>query len=183
MGVHGDLMNNAKRKAVVASLSGFERKVYDAMPAHAVRAGDLVGILSNRGQRTGASQVLGALNLMLSKKLVYEIRQGEFQKIQDKPERAIDAGSGEDDVLPSVDDTVTDAKPAPITAATPPAVDASNPLERFAVLSNKLRELAKLSLDVADQIDAAALDSVEYLEKVKADNFKVRQLKELLSSF
>ena len=141
--------------------TGVAKKVYGAVPINeAWPSKQIVMELSRQGQVRDFSIIEGCLNTLKEVGLVKEVAPGHFQRV--KPKLTVEK----------------EAEPMATTPSKPPA----EPVDRLAAIGTKLRDLSKMFLELADDIDEATLAFEEKASSNDEELAKLRQLKGLLKS-
>lgn len=169
----GEVMNNARMRAIENGLNGLAKKVYAIIPVdQPVSVSDIIRLCAEKGSKIDHRVGQGCIATLIDKGLVRGAERDTFQRVPPKP---VIVRPGKDE--PS--DPADAATPAP--ADDQAAKDAS-PLERLAALEGKVRTVSTELTALAHELGNVAVDVEEFVERVKTDNAKVAQLKELLKS-
>ncbi|QRF55754.1 hypothetical protein [Variovorax paradoxus] len=157
-------MNEAKIARIASSLNSIARKVLDAVPAHAIwNKAQIHAELRRVGVSCDRSLVDGCLDNLRGQGLIKEPTRGEFTRVTAK--------------------TTTHQPEEPMpTPQTPPFRPSASPAPAKKDPLSRLADAAKLLRQVADEIDAAALDAEETVQAAAKDTEKFRQLKALLGN-
>lgn len=163
----GEAMNAARMKSIEDGLNGMEKKVYAVIPSDAppISLPQIIGEMKEHiGSRPDMSVVKSCIAHLLDKRLVKSVND-KYLRIQ-KPLVVVSDSSHSD--------------PAEIQ---PPAEKKpSNPIDRMAEIECKLKAIAAEVVALAKSVGDVAVDAEMFIEKIKDDNAKVAQLKELLKS-
>ena len=146
--------------------TGVAKKVYGAVPINeAWPSKSIVTELTRQGQVRDFSIVEGCLNTLKDVGLIRETAPGYFQRVKPKP-------------------TVEkEAEPMTTKPLNPPTKsEPTEPVDRLAAIGTKLRDLSKMFLELADDIDEATLAFEEKASGNDEELAKLRQLKGLLKS-
>ena len=146
--------------------TGVAKKVYGAVPINEAWPSKQIAMeLSRQGQVRDFSIIEGCLNTLKEVGLVKEVAPGHFQRVKPK---------------------LTVEKEAEPMATTPSKTSAESkstePVDRLAAIGTKLRDLSKMFLELADDIDEATLAFEEKASGNDEELAKLRQLKGLLKS-
>lgn len=146
--------------------TGITKKVYGAVPINeAWPSKSIVAELARQGQVRDFSIIEGCLNTLKEVGLIREVAPGHFQRVKPKP---------------------TIEKEAELMATTPSKTSAESkstePVDRLAAIGTKLRGLSQMFLELADDIDEAALAFEEKTSGNDEELAKLRQLKNVLKS-
>ena len=146
--------------------TGVAKKVYGAVPINeAWPSKSIVAELTRQGQVRDFSIVEGCLNTLKEVGLIKETAPGHFQRVKPKP--------------------TVEKEAEPMTTTPPKAYDKGEPTEpvdRLAAIGTNLRGLSQMFLELADDIDEAALAFEEKASGNDEELAKLRQLKGLLKS-
>ena len=146
--------------------TGVAKKVYGAVPINeAWPSKSIVVELARQGQVRDFSIVEGCLNTLKEVGLIKEPSPGHFQRVKPKAEPM--STKPLDPVLPSN----SSVKGEP-----------TEPVDRLAAIGTKLRGLSQMFLELADDIDEAALAFEEKTSGNDEELAKLRQLKNVLKS-
>lgn len=160
-------MNNVRLKAMESGLNGAFRKVYDVIPISGVIGiPDIFRTLRERGQGIEHSMVKAGIGELLEKGLIRSVSD-KYQRIapkpvvvRDTPERSIDPPNHKE-----------------------PEVERScDPIGRMSVIEAQIKGVAESLQKIAKDVADTAIDAEMFVERIKNDNAKVSQLKELLKS-
>lgn len=146
--------------------TGVAKKVYGAVPINeAWPSRQIVMELSRQGQVRDFSIIEGCLNTLKEVGLIREVAPGHFQRVKPKP-------------------TVEkEAEPMSTKPLNPPTKsEPAEPVDRLAAIGTKLRGLSQTFLELADDIDEAALAFEEKTSGNDEELAKLRQLKNVLKS-
>lgn len=161
-----DVMNNARMKALENGLNGLAKKVYAVIPIQtAIAMHEIIRLLSAHG-RPEYRVVQGCIGALIEKGLVYGVGEDRFQRVAPKVAQAPHAPDVSEDEGPRV--------AAPSSEV--------NPLERLAAIEGRFRVLIADLTALTGELGTAAIEVEGYIQRVKNDNAKVAQLKELLKS-
>ena len=146
--------------------TGVAKKVYGAVPINeAWPSKSIVAELTRQGQVRDFSVIGGCLNTLKEVGLIKEVAPGHFQRVKPKP---------------------TTEKEAELMAVTPPKSPAkaepTEPMDRLVAIGTKLRGLSQMFVELAEDIDEAALAFEEKASGNDEELAKLRQLKGLLKS-
>lgn len=152
--------------------TGVAKKVYSAVPINeAWPSKQIVMELSRQGQVRDFSIIEGCLNSLKEIGLVRETSPGHFQRVKPKPtiEKETDAMA---------------TKPLnPVIPSTSPVKgEPTEPMDRLVAIGTKLRGLSQTFIELAEDIDEAALAFEEKASCNDEELAKLRQLKGLLKS-
>lgn len=182
------MMNEAKFNAIYRGLTETAKKVYEAVPMREIwTVSQVISELSRLGyNRQDHRIVLGCLTSLRETGLVKEPKQGHFVRAEVRLKQAVTAQPEHNELPPQPSqpaETEIPKKEAemPQVKAKTPAPN-TTPLERIGGLSAQVLDVVKQLHQLAADIDAAAIEMEEQLEKVKEDNAKLIQLKSLLKS-
>ena len=159
-------MTATKIRILENQQTGVAKKVYGAVPINeAWPSKAIVAELTRQGQVRDFSIIEGCLNTLKEVGLIREVAPGHFQRV--KPKSTVE-------------------KEAEPMAATPPKTPAESkptePVDRLAAIGTKLRGLSQMFLELADDIDEAALAFEEKTSGNDEELAKLRQLKNVLKS-
>ena len=146
--------------------TGVAKKVYGAVPINeAWPSKSIVAELTRQGQVRDFSIIEGCLNTLKEVGLIKEMAPGHFQRVKPKP-------------------TVEkEAEPMSTKPLNPPTKsEPTEPVDRLAAIGTKLRGLSQMFLELADDIDEAALAFEEKTSGNDEELAKLRQLKNVLKS-
>lgn len=167
----GDVMNNVRLKSMEAGLNGAFRKVYEVIPISGVIGlPDIMRTLRERGQSIDHSIAKAGIGELLEKGLIRSVSD-KYQRIAPKPVVVKDAPER------SVDHP-TDTKELTVPEPERPC----NPIERMSLIEAQLKEVVETVQKIAKDVADTAIDAEMFVERIKDDNSKVQQLKELLKS-
>lgn len=157
-------MNEAKIARLESGLNGIARKVLNAVPVQAIwdRA-QIHAELRRLGVGCDRSHVDGCLDNLRGRGLVQEATRGHFTRVIAKP------------VINYTEEPMSTNQTPPNRLAVLPSAEKKDPLSRLA-------DVAKLLRQAADEIDAAALDAAEMVQKAEQGTAKFRRLQALLQS-
>lgn len=159
-------MSAAKIRILENQQTGIAKKVYGAVPINeAWPSKQIVVELARQGQVRDFSIIEGCLNSLKETGLIKEIAPGHFQRIKPKP-------TVEKEAEPMTTKTPT----------TPTKSESTEPVDRLAAIGTKLRGLSQMFLELADDIDEAALAFEEKASGNDEELAKLRQLKNVLKS-
>lgn len=163
----GDVMNNVRLKSMEEGLNGAARKVYDMIPITGVISiPDIIRSARERGQTIEHSIVKGVIANLLDKGLIRSVSD-KYQRIAPKP-------------VVVRDNTEKPMNP-PATQEREPERPC-DPIGRMALIEAQLKEVAQTLQKIAKDVADTALDVEAFVERIRTDNAKVSQLKELLKS-
>ena len=146
--------------------TGVAKKVYGAVPINeAWPSKAIVAELTRQGQVRDFSIIEGCLNTLKEVGLIKETAPGHFQRVKPKP--------------------IVEKEAEPMTT-TPSKTSAegepTEPVDRLAAIGTKLCGLSQMFLELADDIDEAALAFEEKTSGNDEELAKLRQLKNVLKS-
>ena len=146
--------------------TGVAKKVYSAVPINeAWPSKQIVMELSRQGQVRDFSIIEGCLNTLKEVGLIREVAPGHFQRVKPKPIAE------------------KEAEPMSTKPLNPPTKsEPTEPVDRLAAIGTKLRGLSQMFLELADDIDEAALAFEEKTSGNDEELAKLRQLKNVLKS-
>lgn len=146
--------------------TGVAKKVYGAVPINeAWPSKSIVTELTRQGQVRDFSIIEGCLNTLKEVGLIREVAPGHFQRVKPKPIAE------------------KEAKPMSTKPLNPPTKsEPTEPVDRLAAIGTKLRGLSQMFLELADDIDEAALAFEEKSSGNDEELAKLRQLKNVLKS-
>ena len=146
--------------------TGVAKKVYGAVPINeAWPSKSIVAELTRQGQVRDFSIIEGCLNTLKEVGLIKETAPGHFQRVKPKPIAEKEA----EPMTTTPSKTSTENKP-------------TEPVDRLAAIGTKLRGLSQMFLELADDIDEAALAFEEKTSGNDEELAKLRQLKNVLKS-
>ena len=146
--------------------TGVAKKVYGAVPINeAWPSKQIVMELSRQGQVRDFSTIEGCLNTLKEVGLIKETAPGHFQRVKPKP---------------TVEKEAESMTTKPLT--TPTKSEPTESVDRLAAIGTKLRGLSQMFLELADDIDEAALAFEEKTSGNDEELAKLRQLKNVLKS-
>lgn len=146
--------------------TGIAKKVYGAVPINeAWPSKAIVMELTRQGQVRDFSIIEGCLNTLKEVGLIKEVAPGHFQRVKPKSTVEKEAESM----------TTTPQKPSA-------KIESTEPVDRLAAIGTKLRGLSQMFLELADDIDEAALAFEEKTSGNDEELAKLRQLKNVLKS-
>lgn len=152
--------------------TGVAKKVYGAVPINeAWPSKAIVMELTRQGQVRDFSIIEGCLNTLKEVGLIKETSPGHFQRVKPKP-------TAEKEAEPM--------STKPLNPVIPPNSsikgEPTEPVDRLAAIGTKLRGLSQMFLELADDIDEAALAFEEKSSGNDEELAKLRQLKNVLKS-
>ena len=152
--------------------TGVAKKVYGAVPINeAWPSKSIVAELTRQGQVRDFSIVEGCLNTLKEVGLIKETAPGHFQRVKPKP---------------TVEKEAEPMTTKPLNPVIPPNSsikgEPTEPVDRLAAIGTKLRGLSQMFIDLADDIDEAALAFEEKASGNYEELAKLRQLKNVLKS-
>lgn len=160
-------MNNVRLKSMEAGLNGAFRKVYEVIPISGVIGlPDIMRTLRERGQSIDHGIVKAGIGELLEKGLIRSVSD-KYQRIAPKPVVVRDAP--EKSVEPTVATEQEPERPC-------------NPIERMSLIEAQIKGVAETLQKIAKDVADTAIDAELFVERIKNDNSKVQQLKELLKS-
>lgn len=152
--------------------TGVAKKVYGAVPINeAWPSRQIVMELSRQGQVRDFSIIEGCLNTLKEVGLIREVAPGHFQRVKPKP-------IAEKEAEPMSTKPLNPVIPPNSSTKSEPA----EPVDRLAAIGTKLRGLSQTFLELADDIDEAALAFEEKTSGNDEELAKLRQLKNVLKS-
>lgn len=159
-------MTATRIRILESQQTGVAKKVYGAVPINeAWPSRQIVMELSRQGQVRDFSIIEGCLNTLKEVGLIREVAPGHFQRVKPKPA------------------TEKEAEPMTTKPLNPPTKsESTEPVDRLAAIGTKLRDLAKMFFELADDIDEATLAFEEKASGNDEELAKLRQLKGLLKS-
>lgn len=159
-------MNEAKIARLESGLNGIARKVLEAVPVLSPWTKDQIhGELRRQGTGCDRSHVDGCLDNLRGRGLIKEPARGQFIRITGKTTSP----------QPEEDMATTGIRVLQPQAVEQQAADKKDSLSRLAECAKSLRQMA-------DQVDAIALDVEERVQTIERDTEKLRQLQALLKS-
>lgn len=200
-----DDMNAARMKSAIEGLTSIAAKVYGSMPDdRVVNAKEMTTLLyRNTGARADVAVVEGCLNSMASQHLVADQGHGAYRKtvipavptlvrsVESVPKFAasiVATVAAREPEVPKIQleiKTPQLAKEAPAvtpTRATP--IDQLSPLEQLAAIERRLKDMILYTSaemrEIAEQVACAGLSVQDYVDSIRKDGDKVKQLKALL---
>ncbi len=152
--------------------TGVAKKVYGAVPINEVwPSKSIVAELTRQGQVRDFSIIEGCLNTLKEVGLIKEMAPGHFQRVKPKP---------------TVEKEAEPMTAKPLNPVIPPNSsikgEPTEPVDRLAAIGTKLRGLSQMFLELADDIDEAALAFEEKTSGNDEELAKLRQLKNVLKS-
>ena len=146
--------------------TGVAKKVYGAVPINeAWPSKSIVAELTRQGQVRDFSIIEGCLNTLKEVGLIREVSPGCFQRVKPKTEPM---------------------STKPLNPVIPPNSsvkrEPTEPVDRLAAIGTKLRGLSQMFIELADDIDEAALAFEEKTSGNDEELAKLRQLKNVLKS-
>lgn len=152
--------------------TGVAKKVYGAVPINeAWPSKAIVMELTRQGQVRDFSIIEGCLNTLKEVGLIKEMSPGHFQRVKPKP-------TAEKEAEPMSTKSLNPVIPSNSSIKGEP----TEPVDRLAAIGTKLRGLSQMFLELADDIDEAALAFEEKTSGNDEELAKLRQLKGLLKS-
>lgn len=133
-------MTAARIRLLESQQSGVAKKVYDAVPVNEIwPVKQIVYELQRQGVARDISIVQGCLKSLKDSGLIKEANPGYFQRVK-----------------PRAESEPTEKEP---TMATTPAPSAKSidPVDKLAAIGTKLRGLSQMFIELANDIDEAAL--------------------------
>ncbi len=159
-------MTATRIRILESQQTGVAKKVYGAVPINeAWPSRQIVMELSRQGQVRDFSIIEGCLNTLKEVGLIREVAPGHFQRVKPKP---------------TVEKEAEPMTTKPLT--TPTKSEPAEPVDRLAAIGTKLRGLSQTFLELADDIDEAALAFEEKTSGNDEELAKLRQLKNVLKS-
>lgn len=155
----------ARIRLLESQQSGVAKKVYDAVPLNEIWSIKQIALeLQRQGVARDISIVQGCLKSLKDTGLIKEANPGCFQRVKPRAESE-------------------PAKKDPIMATTPaPPSQPADPVDKLAAIGTKLRGLSQMFIELAEDIDEAALALDEKASGNDEELAKLRQLKGLLKS-
>lgn len=178
-----ELMNNAKMTAIERNMTGIMRKVLDAVPiAEPWTIPQICSEIQRAGGTSDRRAISGCLNTLVEYGLIREPVAGSFERKPHKP--ATPPATTESAAAKGADVMTMPQKSGEATSVPP-----LSPLDRLAAAGHDLRELSrsisrqsKNVEQLAEEIDAVAIEVTEKISRIESDTAKMRQLQELLKS-
>lgn len=182
-------IKESRIEQALASCTAAARKVFDAVPVEEAWAVATIATETRRAHGTSPTLdvVQGCLAQLVEHGLVRESPRGMFRRVPMKVTVRVPRGATAEDP-PSA--TVEQELAAPAAAA--------DPIERFAAVAARMRDVAASLTDLARLCDDAAIEAQQQIElaraelaklgelgdveQVRADLAKLRQLQGLLQS-
>lgn len=162
-------MNNVRLKSMEEGLNGAFRKVYDAIPISGlVGISDIIRIVRSNGQNIEHGTVKAGLGELLDKGLIRSVSD-KYQRIPPKPVVVRDSGETQAHLPAPEDKEHRVERPC-------------NPIERMSLIEAQIKDISDMLQKVAKDVADTAIDAEMFVERIKTDNAKVSQLKELLKS-
>jgi hypothetical protein len=159
-------MTAARIRILENQQSGVAKKVYSAVPINEIWPIKQIAFeLQRQGIVRDLSIVEGCLNSLKDTGLIKEASPGCFQRVKPRAEPK-------------------PAKKESAMATTPaaPSSQPVDPVDKLAAIATKMRGLSQMFLELADDIDEAALALDEKASGNDEELAKLRQLKGLLKS-
>lgn len=152
--------------------TGIAKKVYGAVPINEAWPSKAIVVeLTRQEQVRDFSIIEGCLNTLKEVGLIKEMSPGHFQRVKPKP-------IAEKEAEPM--------SMKPLNPVIPPNSsikgEPTEPVDRLAAIGTKLRGLSQMFLELADDIDEAALAFEEKTSGNDEELAKLRQLKNVLKS-
>ena len=146
--------------------TGVAKKVYGAVPINeAWPSKAIVAELTRQGQVRDFSIIEGCLNTLKEVGLIREVSPGCFQRVKPKTE------------------PMSTKSPNPVIPPNSSVKgEPTEPVDRLAAIGTKLRGLSQMFIELADDIDEAALAFEEKTSGNDEELAKLRQLQTLLKS-
>jgi len=164
-----EAMNAARLAELENGITAAAKKVLDVVPITEAWAGKQIHLeLTRQGRSVDRSHVDGCLQSLKERGLVREPDVGMWIRVSAKPKPKPNLSS-----VPPVNPSIMAQADAAEKAAT-------DPLDRLAALAQSLRDLSKMANNLANEIEAAALDVDARIQAASADGAKLRQLQALL---
>ena len=152
--------------------TGIAKKVYGAVPINeAWPSKSIVAELTRQGQVRDFSIIEGCLNTLKEVGLIKEMVPGHFQRVKPKP-------TVEKEAKPMATKPLNPVIPSNSSIKG----ESTEPVDRLAAIATKMRGLSQMFIELANDIDEAALAMDEKASGNDEELAKLRQLKGLLKS-
>lgn len=169
-------MTAARIRILENQQTGVAKKVYGAVPINEPwPSKQIVMELTRQGQVRDFSIIEGCLNTLKEVGLIKEITPGCFQRVKPKP-------IIEKELQPMATKPLNPLNPV-IPSSMPIKGTPTEPMDRLVAIGTKLRGLSQMFIELADDIDEAALAFEEKASGNDDELKKLRTLKEALSAF
>lgn len=177
-------MNHARLASLYAGLTGIAKKVAEAVPKNAPwTINEILGELRRTGANAEKRIVTGCLSTLVDIGLVREPTPGHFVRITAKtiapshpPQPPRERAAPEEKKM-----TPTE-KPVAAAQVKPAGAPSRDPIETLTTIAVQLRSIGASANALAKQIDDAAVDVDDALQRKELELTKLRQLQDLLKS-
>jgi hypothetical protein len=176
-------MTESKFNSIFRGISEQAKKVYHAVPIE--DSWSLTQIMAELARTTGQREhriVAGCLNSLKSAGLVRELANGTWARVEVRaktPQTKTVTANAEFE--PPVKETKEPEMPPINTQPTPQkATVNATPLERIGGLSQQVLAIIQSMHQLAADIDAAAIEVEEQMQKIEKDTILLRQFQQLL---
>jgi len=157
-------MNEAKIARISSGLNTIARKVLDAVPAQTIWSkAQIHAELHRIGVSCDRSLVDGCLDNLRGQGLIKEPTRGEFTRVTPKT------------TTHQTEEPMTTHQIPPARPPASPVPEKKDPLARLAVAAKAMRQ-------AAEEVEAAALEAAEMVQKAEQGAEKFRQLQAMLQS-
>ena len=168
-------MNYARFQSIYRGLSGTSKRLYDAVPAEtAWSTQQILNELSRQNQKMDVHIAVGTLSNLKQSGLVLELGIGMWRR--EKVNKAPGRPKNEPTPAPV---TITNVKEPMNTPATKSHQDVSA-IDKFCTLAERVKTIAKSLVELASDIEKAALEIEEQSAEDAEQLEKARKLKQLL---
>ena len=176
-------MNEAKFNALFRSLSEQAKKVYQAVPMNEKwSTGQVMTELARTVGQREHRVVAGCLRSLMESGLIKEPDPGMWIRVEIRPRVAsVSCKTEIEETVQEMPKKETKDMPPINTQPTPQKAD-TTPLERIGGLSAQVLSIIQSLHQLAADIEAAALEVEEQIEKINKDGEKLKQLQQLLKS-
>lgn len=169
-------MTETKFQSLYRGLTEQAKKVYNAVPIK--DQWTIAQIMAELARTTGQREhriVSGCLNSLKSAGLVRETANGTWSRVEVKTKITINAE-------PEIEMTKKETNVPPINTQPPAKTVATNitPLERIGGLSQQVLTIIQSMHQLAADIEAAAIEVEEQVEKIEKDTALLRQFQQLI---
>ena len=166
-------MTAARIRILENQQTGVAKKVYGAVPINEPwPSKQIVMELTRQGQVRDFSIIEGCLNTLKEVGLIKEITLGCFQRVKPKP------------IIEKETEAMATKPLNPVIHSSMPIKGTpTEPMDRLVAIGTKLRGLSQTFIELADDIDEAALAFEEKASGNDDELKKLRTLKEALSAF
>lgn len=164
------MLNESKRDIALQGMTTLARKVYEAVPIEEAWSSASIGAEMSRigGTVPSLSVLEGCLKALIEGDLVRRIGRSKYQRAPVRVRVETQSETPE----PTIEPEETPV-PKPKTAE-------ESATDHLGQLAAQARGMAQELLNLADRIDAAALDVVQAIEAARKGDEKLRALRELL---